>query len=85
MDTKEDIKEAIKGLLPLKVGKECKERLKETLKIKGTVTAAQAIAASIIAKAIEGEPKAISLICDLCEREESSSEESFKVDIKVVE
>ena len=85
MDTKEDIKEAIKGLLPLKVGKECKERLKDTLKIKGSITAAQAIAASIITKAIEGEPKAISLICDLCADEVQAIESGFNVDIRVVD
>ncbi len=85
METKADIKEALKGLLPLKIGEEYREKLKGAFTFKRRMTAAQAVAAALIGKAIEGDVKAFSLIYELSLDEKLSNEEGFNVDIRVVE
>ena len=85
MENKGDIKEALRGLLPMKIGEEYKEKIKGAIPIRGKVTAAQALAASLISKAIEGDPKAFSLIFQLTGEEKPMEQEGFNIDIKVVE
>ena len=84
---KANIKEALKGLLPLKIGEEYKEKLKGAIPVKGSMTAAQAVAAALIGKAIEGDSKAFSLVYELSLDEKVPEEENeeFNVDIRVVD
>ena len=86
-EDKADIREALKGLLPLKIGEDYKEKLKGCIPVKGSMTAAQAVAAALIGKAIEGDAKAFSLVYELSADEppEEKDDSGFKVDIRVVE
>lgn len=88
MKNKADIKEALRGLLPLKIGEEYKEKLKGAIPVKGSMTAAQAVAAALIGKAIEGDSRAFSLVYELSldgVLSEEKEKDEFSVDIKVVE
>ena len=85
MENSDSLSKAIAEILPKTISREKLESFGCDLGIKGKVTAAKGLAMALIAKALEGDMKAFSLIAQLACAPEPTETQAQVMEIRVVE